>query len=165
MMELRGLSSPSSTPPAVTTPRASLPPMSSPSFEGTRAVVQPSWSSSASLRPSTPPLRGAMNVAAAYFTPSPLRLSGRHSVGVDGAAATYEDSLTKVMRRMASRNLNFEGTRSHKSFPSFDNSKVSSNIASLGVSLGRNEKEGTPAIVKYLTIRDLSKCTRTVEVN
>ena len=48
--------------------------------------------------------------------------------------------MLKAMRRTASRNLDFEGTSARKSFLSFDNAKVSSNIASLGISLGRSEK-------------------------
>ena len=49
--------------------------------------------------------------------------------------------MVKAMRRTAARNLDFEGTPSRKSFMSFDNSKVSSNITRLGVSLGCNENE------------------------
>ena len=42
----------------------------------------------------------------------------------------------------ASRNLNFsQGTTTSKSFLSFSNSQVNSNLESLGLSLGRNAKE------------------------
>ena len=42
--------------------------------------------------------------------------SGRHAIGADGTTATNEDSLVKAMRRVAARNLNFEGTSSRQSF-------------------------------------------------
>jgi hypothetical protein len=44
-------------------------------------------------------------------------LSAWHGFGIDGAAATDEDSLAKAMRRKAETNLDFSGTvKSSKSF-------------------------------------------------
>ena len=52
---------------------------------------------------------GSTKIVAADFTPSLLRHSGCHSVGVDGTTATDEDSLAKAMHRTAARNLDFKG--------------------------------------------------------
>ena len=60
-------------------------------------------------------------------------------MGADGASATDEDSMQRAMCRTASLNLDFDGTSSCKSFLSFDKAKMSSNIASLGISLGKND--------------------------
>jgi hypothetical protein len=40
----------------------------------------------------------------------PSRRSARHGVGIDGAAATDEDSLAKAMHRKEETNLDFSGT-------------------------------------------------------
>ncbi|XP_044961044.1 mucin-7-like [Hordeum vulgare subsp. vulgare] len=71
--------------------------------------VQPLRSSTSSPHPSTRPLGVAGTVTVADVTPSPLRRSGRHSIGVDGTTTTDEDSMAKVMRRTAARNLDFKG--------------------------------------------------------
>jgi hypothetical protein len=141
MAELRALSSSPSSPGEVTVSRASTPPTPSPPLEVAEGEMLPSGPSSPSPHSPTPPLGDVGRVAANDSTPSPLRRSGRHSIGADGTTSTDEDSLTRAMRRAATRNLDYEGTSSRKSFLSFDNSRVSANIASLGVSLGRNEKE------------------------
>ncbi|KAM0836303.1 hypothetical protein ACQ4PT_062435 [Festuca glaucescens] len=50
---------------------------------------------------------------------TPSRRSTRHDVGLDGAAASDEDSLAKAMRRKAAANLDFAGCREtcrHRSF-------------------------------------------------
>ena len=130
MAELRALSSTPSTPGGVSASRE---------LAELEDDMQPSRSSSSSPRPSIPQL-GTVTANVAGLTPPSLRRSGRHAIGADGTTATNEDSLVKAMRRVAARNLNFEGTSSRQSFFSFDNSKVSSNITSLGVSLGRSEK-------------------------
>lgn len=83
MAELHYLSFTPSTPGGAAATGASTPPSSSPSFEGAEAEVQPSRSSSPSSPSSTPPHGGTGTVAVADFTPTPLRRSGRHSVGVD----------------------------------------------------------------------------------
>ena len=49
--------------------------------------------------------------------------------------------MARAMRRAASRSLDLQGTPSHKSFLYFNNFRVASNITSLGVSVGRSEKE------------------------
>ena len=85
--------------------RASTPSTPSPPLEVAEVEVQPSGASSSSLLLPTLPLEDTGDVATADVTPSPLRRSGCHSVGVDGTAATDEDSLTKAMRRTAARNL------------------------------------------------------------
>jgi hypothetical protein len=131
MAELRALSS------APSSPGGALAAEAIAEVEG---EVQPSRSPSSSPDPSTPPLRVSGAVAAADSDTTPLRRSGRHQVSVDGTSATDEDSMMKAMRRTATRNLDFEGTSARKSFLSFDKAKVSSNITSLGISLGRNEK-------------------------
>jgi hypothetical protein len=131
MVELRALSSAPSSPGGASGTGATT------AVEG---EVQPMRSSTSSSDSSTPPFLGSEIPAEVEATPTPLRRSGRHSVSADGASATDEDSMMKAMRRTASRNLDFEGTSTRKSFLSFDNAKVSSNIASLGISLGRNDK-------------------------
>ena len=77
------------------------------------------------------------------IAPSPaLRRSERHRAAADGSKPTDEDSMMKAMRLRASRNLSFsQGTTSSKSFLSFSNSQVNSNLEGLGVSLGSNAKE------------------------
>ena len=95
------------------------------------AEEQPSLSSSSLQQPTTP-CRVEVMGSEADVTPSLLRHSGRQQVGADGSAATDEDSMVKAMRSNATRNLDFGGTPSCKSFMSFDNSKVSSNITRLG---------------------------------
>ena len=84
-----------------------------------------------------------MQVAEESLAPSPaLRRSGRQKVAADGSKPSDEDSMTKAMRLRASRNLNFsQGTTTSKSFLSFSNAQVSSNLESLGLNLGRNAKE------------------------
>jgi hypothetical protein len=59
-----------------------------------------------------------------------------------GATPTDEDTLAKVMRLQATRNLDFsQGMPSSKSFLSFPNASISSNMNALGVSLGSSGGE------------------------
>ena len=88
--------------------------------------------------------------AASELSSTPRR-SGRHVAGADGASATDEDSMERAMHRTASRNLDFDGTSSCKSFLSFDKAKMSSNIASLGISLGKNDS------VVYFSVKALKQ--------
>ena len=73
---------------------------------------------------------------------SALRCSERHKAAADASKPTDEDSMMKAMRLQASRNVNCsQGTATAKSFLSFLNSQVNSNLESLGLRLGRNAKE------------------------
>jgi hypothetical protein len=72
----------------------------------------------------------------------PLRRSARHHVAADGATPTDEDSLRRAMRLQASRNLDFsQGKISNKSYLAFPNERISSNLSSIGLGLGKNDKD------------------------
>ena len=63
-------------------------------------------------------------------------------VADDGSMDTDEDSLAKAMRRKAAQNLDSQGiTSSPKSFLAFSNVAIASKLNSVGVSLGKNEKD------------------------
>jgi hypothetical protein len=75
---------------------------------------------------------------------SPSRRSRRFGVTVDGASVTDEDSMQQAMRRKAEINLDYLGIISpskSKSFLSFSTPMISSKLASVGVNIGRNDKE------------------------
>jgi hypothetical protein len=56
----------------------------------------------------------------------------------DGAGVTDEDMMQKAMRRKAAKNLDASGTMSSTtSFLKFSDSRISSTLSSVGVSLGR----------------------------
>jgi hypothetical protein len=56
----------------------------------------------------------------------------------DGAGVTDEDMMQKAMHRKAAKNLNASGTMSSTtSFLKFSDSRISSTLSSVGVSLGR----------------------------
>jgi hypothetical protein len=60
----------------------------------------------------------------------------------DGASTTYEDVLKKAMRRKAEKNLDSSGKIIHsKSFTRFLDSRIVSNLSSLGVSLGNSSRD------------------------
>jgi hypothetical protein len=60
-------------------------------------------------------------------------------VGVDGSAATDEDSLSKAMRRKAASNLDSSGNiSSSKSFLAFSTPQISAKLNNVGVSLGNS---------------------------
>jgi hypothetical protein len=72
----------------------------------------------------------------------PVRRSGRFATTEDGVEATDEDVMQRAMRRKAEKNLDTAGTRfSSKSFTSFSDSRISSNLSSVGISLGRGSDE------------------------
>ena len=98
----------------------------------TRVIPQPS----SMAHPATPV--GTMSGGLA----SPLRRSNRHAVSADGSSPTDEHSLVKAMRRQAPRNLDTTpGTSSPQSFLSFSNTRISSNLKNVGISMGRNDNE------------------------
>jgi hypothetical protein len=83
-----------------------------------------------------------LSLAAAMRPPvamavAPSQWSARHGVGLDGAAATDEDSMAKAMRRKAETNLDFSGTvKSSKSFLTFPTSLMDFKLHNVGLSLG-----------------------------
>jgi hypothetical protein len=59
-------------------------------------------------------------------------------LGEDESGATDEDMMQKAMRRNAVKNLDPSGMKSFTTaFIKFSDSKISSNLSSLGVSMGR----------------------------
>jgi hypothetical protein len=71
-------------------------------------------------------------------TATPSRRSVRHGVGLDWAATSDEDFLTKAMRRKEATNLDFAGTnKSSKSFLTFPTLLIAANLNNVGVSLGK----------------------------
>jgi hypothetical protein len=71
-----------------------------------------------------------------------LRRSGRYATAEDGAGVTDEDMLQRAMRRQAAKNLDAEGTKlPSTSFTKFSDSKISSTLGSVGVSLGHTSEE------------------------
>ena len=71
------------------------------------------------------------------------RRSARHATAADGASSTDDDVLAKAMRRKAEMFASpAPGTsKSHKSFLSYSNSKLSSSLGAVGVRLGKNDRE------------------------
>jgi hypothetical protein len=68
---------------------------------------------------------------------APSQWSARHGVGLDGAAATDEDSMAKAMRRKAETNIDFSGTvKSSKSFLTFPTPLMAYKLHNVGLSFG-----------------------------
>jgi hypothetical protein len=59
----------------------------------------------------------------------------------DGSADTDEDMMQKAMRRKAEKNLDVAGNKKSASFIKFSDSYISSNLNSVGVSLGSNSRD------------------------
>jgi hypothetical protein len=71
-----------------------------------------------------------------------VRRSGRYAVAEDGAGVTDEDVMQRAMRRKAELNLDTAGTKhAAKSFTSFSDSRIASNLCRVGVSLGSRSDE------------------------
>ena len=70
----------------------------------------------------------------------PARRIDSFGVDVDGASVTDEDSMTKAMRRKATRNLDFSGMDS-KSFLSFSPQSIHSKLSSVGFNLGNSQSQ------------------------
>jgi hypothetical protein len=96
---------------------------------------------SLSVPPPSPP---------AHTCPSPsppqpqirvVRRSGRHAQAEDGSADTDEDMMQKAMRRKAEKNLDAAGNKKSASFIKFSDSQISSNLNSVGISLGRHASD------------------------
>jgi hypothetical protein len=63
-------------------------------------------------------------------------------VAEDASDATDEDMLQKAMRRKAAKNLDTTGMKkSSSSFIAFSDSRISSNLGSVGISMGRHSDE------------------------
>jgi hypothetical protein len=63
-------------------------------------------------------------------------------VAEDGSGATDEDMLQKAMRRKAAKNLDTAGMKKlSSSFIAFSDSRISSNLVSVGISMGRHSDE------------------------
>jgi hypothetical protein len=80
-------------------------------------------------------------VTPAVSTP---RRSGRFADAADGSSATDEDSLSRAMRRKAAQNLDSAGispTAKDASFLSFSKQRISSQLSSIGVSLGSSDSD------------------------
>ena len=90
----------------------------------------------------------------------PYRRSARHAMSADGASRTDEDSITKAMHLQAARNLDFTlGTSTpSKSFISFTDSHVQSNLESVGIGLGRagSEVQVAVKVLKHVEVDRLS---------
>jgi hypothetical protein len=66
-----------------------------------------------------------------------VRRSGRYALAEDGAGATDEDVMQRSMQRKAEKNLDTAGIKQPvNSFTAFSDSRISSNLSSLGVSMG-----------------------------
>ena len=89
----------------------------------------------------------------------PYRRSSRHSVAADGASRTDEDSMSKAMRLQAARNLDFSpGTSTPKSFVSFPDAHIQSNLESVGIGLGSSGSKVKVAVkvLKHVEVDRLS---------
>jgi hypothetical protein len=63
-------------------------------------------------------------------------------VAEDGSGATDEDMMQKAMRCKAAKNLDSSGMKkSSSSFIDFPDSRISSNLGSVGISMGRHSEE------------------------
>jgi hypothetical protein len=70
-----------------------------------------------------------------------VRRSGRQAQAEDGSGDTDEDMLQKAMRRKAEKNLDATGNKKSVSFIKFSDSHMSSNLNSVGISLGSHSSE------------------------
>jgi hypothetical protein len=71
-----------------------------------------------------------------------VRRSGRYALAEDGAGATDEDVMQRAMQGKSERNLDTTGTEQPVNlFTSFSDSCISSNLSSLGVSMGSKSYE------------------------
>jgi hypothetical protein len=70
-----------------------------------------------------------------------VRRSGRHAQAEDGSADTDEDMMQKAMRRKAEKNLDTAGNKKSASFIKFSDSQISSNLNSVGISLGSHSRD------------------------
>jgi hypothetical protein len=52
-----------------------------------------------------------------------------------------EDTMQKAMRHKAEKNLDTSGNKKSTSFTAFSDSRISSNLSSVGISLGRNRDD------------------------
>jgi hypothetical protein len=59
----------------------------------------------------------------------------------DGSGDTDEDMMQKAMRRKAEKNLDVSGNKKSASFIKFSDSHISSNLNSVGISLGRHSSD------------------------
>jgi hypothetical protein len=61
---------------------------------------------------------------------------------VDGAGPTDEDAMQRAMRRKTEKNLDTAGNKQpSKSFNSFSDTRISSNLSSIGVNMGSRSDE------------------------
>jgi hypothetical protein len=61
---------------------------------------------------------------------------------VDGAGPTDEDAMQRAMRCKAEKNLDTAGNKQpSKSFNSFSDTRISSNLSSIGVNMGSRSDE------------------------
>ena len=88
----------------------------------------------------TTPLATSVGGGTATSLTPLARRSDRFGVDVDGASVTDEDSMTKAMRRKATRNLDFSGMDS-KSFLSFSPQSIHSKLSSVGFNLGNSQSQ------------------------
>jgi hypothetical protein len=70
-----------------------------------------------------------------------VRWSGRHAQAEDGSGDTDEDMMQKAMRRKAEKNLDIAGNKKSASFIKFSDSQISSNLNSVGISLGSHSRD------------------------
>jgi hypothetical protein len=70
-----------------------------------------------------------------------VRRSGRHALAEDGSGDTDEDMMQKAMCRKAEKNLDVSGNKKSSSFIKFSDSHISSNLNSVGISLGSHSRD------------------------
>ena len=115
--------------------------------------------------PTSPMLQSALHSTPTKLTDTPLRRSGRHFTSADGSSATDECSLSKTMRRQAQRNLDPPtGTPCNKSFLSFSDSRISSNLNNVGLKIIKNDNDVciSVGVLKHMEIDRLKvspKCS------
>nr|XP_051221777.1 uncharacterized protein LOC127340034 [Lolium perenne] len=133
------------------TPTGASPPRSG-SVQGATPPPTPASIDSAPASSATSPRSSSPSLVPTLQQPSPtiipsvvqptVQRSGRYALAEDGTGVTDEDVMQRAMRRKAEINLDTAGTKHpSKSFTSFSNSRISSNLSTLGVSLGNTSDE------------------------
>ena len=91
--------------------------------------------------PSTPTLPPTLHSTPTKSTTTPI-CSGRHFSSIDGSSTTDGHSLSKVMLRQAERNLySLVSTPCNKSFFSFSDTRISSSLNNVGITIGKNDND------------------------
>jgi hypothetical protein len=115
--------------------------MTSPAVELGSTLASPTQLASPVAHVASEPFAASVCTPAISPVLTTPRRSGRFAEAADGSSLTDEDTLSKAMRRKAVQNLDSTGTSScskHVSFLSFSQPRISSQLHSVGISLGSN---------------------------